>query len=134
MSLACRHLVANALIRRSNCTRAQSLLKAAARFEMKLEGDCVGASERVLAAGKPESMPEEFIMSAELADDIALLWKSEVVQRVYARRSEFWILDGADFYFSRCKDFAAKGFQPSEEDIIMARARTTGIILTEVHF
>jgi len=70
-------------------------------------------------------------MSPEIAADVFLLWQSDAVQKAYSRRSEFWILDGADYYFGRCRDFAAKGFAPSEEDIIMARARTTGIILTE---
>lgn len=109
----------------------QSLLKAVTRFGLKIDSDLTPASERVLAAGKPESVPEEFIMSPELAEDVGRLWKAEAVQEAYKRRSEFWILDGADYYFNHCKEFAAKGYAPTEEDIIMARARTTGIILTE---
>lgn len=110
----------------------QSLLKAVTRFGLKLDSELAPISERVLAAGKPDSVPEEFIMSPELAEDVVRLWKSEAVQQAYERRSEFWILDGADYYFAHCKEFAAKGFAPSEEDIIMARARTTGIIETQV--
>jgi hypothetical protein len=38
---------------------------------------------------------------SELADDIVYLWSHPIVQAAYARRHEFWILDGAEYYFDR---------------------------------
>jgi len=110
-----------------------ALLKAAVRLEYKLEtAEEEAAAERVLRVANAENMPEEFIMPPEMADDVVLLWNSRAVKEAFARKNEFWILDGAEYYFERCKAATAPGFVPNEEDVIMARARTTGIVLTEV--
>jgi hypothetical protein len=66
--------------------------------------------------------------NSELAEDIILLWAHPVIQNAFSRRHEFWILDGAEYYFERIKEATAPGFLPTEEDVIMARARTTGSI------
>ena len=35
-------------------------------------------------------------ITGELAQSIGKLWKSQAIQKAYARKTEFWILDSAD--------------------------------------
>jgi hypothetical protein len=46
----------------------------------------------------------EFTM--ELATQISSLWRSDAIQSVYARKSEYWILDGAKYYFENAERIA----------------------------
>lgn len=74
-----------------------------------------------------------------IAEDIEFLWKDSSISKVWGRRSEYWFLDATPYYFENLHRFMEDGYQPTEEDIIMARVRTTGIAQTEldegnVHF
>jgi GTPase SAR1 family protein len=74
-----------------------------------------------------------------IAEDIEFLWKDSSISKVWLRRSEYWFLDATPYYFENIHRFMEDGYQPTEEDIIMARVRTTGIAQTEldegnVHF
>lgn len=68
----------------------------------------------------------------DVADQIKQLWQSKAVQDVYARRNEFWILDAAEYYFTNIDRFVQDDYEPTEEDMIMARVLTTGIVTTEI--
>eukprot|EP01117_Protostelium_nocturnum_P012022 TRINITY_DN43_c1_g1_i1.p1 TRINITY_DN43_c1_g1~~TRINITY_DN43_c1_g1_i1.p1 ORF type:complete len:367 (-),score=122.72 TRINITY_DN43_c1_g1_i1:61-1161(-) len=79
------------------------------------------------------------LMPPEIGTAIASLWSTKVLKDTLARRAEFWNLDAADYYFDNVERFAEEGFVPTEEDCIMARVRTTGIVNTEfqdgpIHF
>jgi len=74
-----------------------------------------------------------------LADDIAALWSDKNIQEVWSRRSEYWFLDATPYYFEHIHRFIEEGYVPTEEDCIMTRVRTTGIVITEfdegpIHF
>ena len=53
-------------------------------------------------------------------------------EATYARRSEYWILDAAEYYFANMDRFGDDEFDPTEEDMIMTRVRTTGIVCSEL--
>ncbi|PRP75425.1 G-protein subunit alpha [Planoprotostelium fungivorum] len=71
------------------------------------------------------------IMTTEVGVAISRLWNTEVLKNTLARRNEFWNLDASDYYFDNVDRFIEEGFTPTEEDCIMARVRTTGIVNTE---
>jgi len=56
------------------------------------------------------------------------LWADEGIQQTYERREEFWCLDAAPYYFQEINRIAEDDYQPTEEDMIMTRVRTTGIV------
>lgn len=60
------------------------------------------------------------------------LWKSEPVQEAYKRRSEYWLLDSFGYYIDNLERFCEPNYIPSEEDSVMARIRTTGIVETKL--
>ena len=70
----------------------------------------------------------------ELVESIQLLWHSEAIQLTYSRRNEYWHLEATDYYFANAERYVADGFVPTEEDIVMARKRTTGVVVTELDY
>ena len=73
-------------------------------------------------------------MTYELLEHIQLLWHSESITLTYSRRNEYWHLEATDYYFSNAERYVADGFIPTEEDIVMARKRTTGVVVTELDY
>eukprot|EP00010_Vexillifera_abyssalis_P008810 CAMPEP_0201550522 /NCGR_PEP_ID=MMETSP0173_2-20130828/6882_1 /ASSEMBLY_ACC=CAM_ASM_000268 /TAXON_ID=218659 /ORGANISM="Vexillifera sp., Strain DIVA3 564/2" /LENGTH=353 /DNA_ID=CAMNT_0047960525 /DNA_START=6 /DNA_END=1067 /DNA_ORIENTATION=- len=70
-------------------------------------------------------------LTPELADDIELLWKDQGIQSIYKRSNEFQLGDSAEYFLSGVHRFAKDDYVPSEQDVLMARAKTTGITETE---
>mmetsp|Transcript_60509 Transcript_60509/g.146164 ORF Transcript_60509/g.146164 Transcript_60509/m.146164 type:complete len:365 (-) Transcript_60509:63-1157(-) len=73
-----------------------------------------------------------FDFGADDADCIAKLWADPDIQAAYQRRNEFWMLDAAPYYFQSVHRIAEEDYVPSDEDTLMTRVRTTGIV--ETHF
>ena len=73
-------------------------------------------------------------MTYELLESITALWHSEPIQLTYSRRNEYWHLEATDYYFSNAERYVADGFIPTEEDMVMARKRTTGVVVTELDY
>ncbi len=73
-------------------------------------------------------------LSLPLVEAIEHLWRSSAIQQAYARRSEYWILDSADSFILNARRFIAPDYRPTEEDIVLARKRTTGVVETELKY
>ncbi len=71
-------------------------------------------------------------ITRELAAALQRLYSSDPMQQTFARRSEFWLLDSFPFCMANLNRFCESGFVPTEEDSVMARIRTTGIVVTEL--
>jgi len=116
----------------------RSLLFACKDRDIKLDEDAKKAAERVLKAVEgharasvtPGASTQKFL-TKKVAKDIKLLWEHETMKKAWELRSEFWILENAAYYFDHVMDYIQEDYQPNEEDVILGRARTTGIIQTE---
>jgi len=108
-----------------------TVLKAGVKFGFELDEDVKALSDKITAAWEAQAEDSDFAFTPELAETIQALWKTDVVKSIYKRRNEYWLLDGASHYFDRCDVYAEEDFVPTEEDVVMARARTTGIVTTE---
>lgn len=74
-------------------------------------------------------------MSTELAEGVHKLWtNSEAIKAVWARKAEFWHLETTDFYLDNVLRFASASFTPTEEDIVLARKRTTGVVVSDFQY
>lgn len=73
----------------------------------------------------------EFISPA-LCARILRLFSSEMIEKAWQRRSEFWCLDSLPYCLQNLERFCDTDFLPNDEDIIMARIRTTGIVITDL--
>jgi len=84
--------------------------------------------QEVIKAGE-ESEP----FSAELAVALKNLWLDKGVSSVcYERRLEFHLHDSAKFFFDNLDRIANPSYKPNEQDILLTRIKTTGIV--EVNF
>jgi GTPase SAR1 family protein len=71
-------------------------------------------------------------LNQDMGKRIAKLFNSEAIQKTYARRSEFWLLDSFPYYIKNLERFTEPDWVPTEEDSVMARIRTTGIVVSNL--
>jgi len=105
-----------------------ALITAAEGFGLKFDDNDL--KERIERIQDFVSIPSIRRFPPQLGQDVSILWKHPHIQAAYSRRNEFWLLDAASYYFANVERFSEDDYMPSEEDIIMARVRTTGIITT----
>lgn len=71
-------------------------------------------------------------VTPEIAEAISTLWKDPGIQEIYSRANEFQLIDSAQYFFESIDRIAEDSFIPTPDDLLRARARTTGI--TEIAF
>jgi len=101
-------------------------LSACAKFGYPLDSDDLKTAEAINQREENTRIPPQ------LGPPVLKLFNSEPVKKAYARRSEFWILDSCAYYLQNLERFVEEGFEPTEEDQVMARIRTTGIVVTQL--
>lgn len=101
------------------------LLRACETFDIEISGE-----EAELAAAI-DAVDENHLLSEEHAGHIVRLWGSEPIRAAYGRRHEIYFPDAAPYYFDNIHRFVEEGFIPTEEDVVMARIRTTGMFMTQ---
>ena len=80
-------------------------------------------------------LPLPLRLTAEAVKDIQTLWhECPSMSEMWEQRSSFWILECAPFFLEQCHRFIAPDYVPNEEDVIMARKRTTGVQTTEFDY
>lgn len=88
-----------------------------------------------LAEGKAlieSDLKEDQPVDEVLGAHIKSLWLDPTIQECYAHQAEFQLNDSAKYFFDQIDTIATMGYIPSEQDVLHARAPTTGIV--ENHF
>ncbi|CAG9123536.1 unnamed protein product, partial [Plutella xylostella] len=70
--------------------------------------------------------------SEELLAAMKRLWADPGVQECFGRSNEYQLNDSAKYFLDDLDRLGAKDYQPTEQDILRTRVKTTGIV--EVHF
>ncbi|KAJ3648265.1 hypothetical protein Zmor_020079 [Zophobas morio] len=70
--------------------------------------------------------------SEELLAAMKRLWADSGVQECFGRSNEYQLNDSAKYFLDDLDRLGAKEYQPTEQDILRTRVKTTGIV--EVHF
>lgn len=68
----------------------------------------------------------------EVTNAIASLWQDPAIRECVGRSREFQLNDSAPYFFNEIRRIGERSYIPTDEDIIRARVKTTGI--TEVKF
>ncbi|OUM64648.1 hypothetical protein PIROE2DRAFT_8486 [Piromyces sp. E2] len=77
---------------------------------------------------------DENHFTKEVANAIDFLWTKEPsIKKIWEKRNDFWIMDAAYYYFDNVLRFIDEDFELTEEDYVMSRIMTTGIISTEIN-
>jgi len=79
---------------------------------------------------RDESTPKT-VLNEEIGAALNHLWQSKAIQKVFEMRDKYWVLDSVEYFMTNIERFADEGFVPEDDDIVMARVRTTGIVTTE---
>ncbi|KAJ7511657.1 G-protein alpha subunit [Mycena galericulata] len=92
----------------------------------------VGEEDEEEEGGQPGE-GKKVELGREMADAIEVLWRDPVVARVLDEHgSEFYLMDSAAYFISAIQRLADPEYTPTEEDVLRARAQSTGI--TETRF
>jgi len=68
----------------------------------------------------------------EFGQAVASLWSDPVINDVLNRSTEFYLMDSAAYFFSQLERICRRDYVPNPDDVLRARAKTTGI--TETRF
>jgi GTPase SAR1 family protein len=88
--------------------------------------------EEAKTADEIEAYNDQERITPELGKRITALFNGPAIQHAYSRRNEFWLLDSFSYYLENLDRFCDENFDPTEEDVVMARIRTTGIVVTNL--
>jgi len=88
--------------------------------------------EDTKTANEVEAYNDQERITPELGERIIKLFNSKAMQHAYSRRNEFWLLDSFEYYLENLTRFCSPEFEPNEDDVVMARIRTTGIVVTNL--
>jgi hypothetical protein len=107
-----------------NCVQSMNILiKALVDYEISVD-----AKTAKLVTQYTQNNTE---LTPDAAALIAKLWLRKPIQDAWAKRDNFWYLDAASYYFEHVERIGDPDFQPTDDDIVMARVRTTGLSVTE---
>jgi len=113
---------------RRNCIEViQVLLEAGKNLNIPLGDPDLNADAKEIAA-----LGSDATLTEELGQKVAKLWKDDGIQAVYARRDEFWLLDATNYFLNEVTRIADEYYELTEDDMVMTRIRTTGIVITSI--
>jgi len=115
-------------IERNVIQNMQGLLEAAKKWTI----DITNQESASYIAGLDEADAEKYVISEEVRDAIKKLWSEEGVQKAWTRANETQVFETAAYFFDAIDRLVRPSFEPTTDDILRARLKTTGII--EVKF
>ncbi|XP_063722973.1 guanine nucleotide-binding protein G(i) subunit alpha-1-like [Symsagittifera roscoffensis] len=63
-----------------------------------------------------------------IAQEIKTIWQNASIVATLDRKSEFYMLDSAQYFMSRIDDVKSPNYNPTDEDVLKARKQTSGIV------
>ncbi|ORY01846.1 guanine nucleotide-binding protein alpha subunit [Basidiobolus meristosporus CBS 931.73] len=72
-------------------------------------------------------------LPTDIAEAIKHLWKDEGVRECFKRSREFQLNDSAIYYFDSIDRIASPDYNPTDQDVLRSRIKTTGITETIFH-
>jgi len=73
----------------------------------------------------------EFRVTPTFAKHCKLLWADQGLKNTFGYRSRFQIPDATPYFFDKIDEIADPSYIPTYNDLLMCRARTTGIVQTD---
>jgi GTPase SAR1 family protein len=102
------------------------LIQAAVNFDLKIRV-AKAVVDKFLAVEDVRALE----LTPELAQEILNIWDDSSIMKAYKRRNEFQLFDGAEYFIREVVRLASPDFVPNDQDILVCRIQTTGIIETE---
>ena len=81
-----------------------------------------------------QSSPDvDYTLPSSLADAVESVWQDPVMQTILDHSTEFYLMDSAPYFFAEVKRICDPKYIPNQDDVLRARAKTTGITETRFH-
>lgn len=103
------------------------MLEGVERKNLKLESkEAQVAANRIIKGNEfdPRTPPK---ITKELAALYSAIWNDQGVQQVWNSRGDVQVQDALKYFMSSIQRISADGWEPTNQDILRARARTTGV-------
>lgn len=75
-----------------------------------------------------EDLRADSSITPEVAAHIRALWRAPATLKTYSFRARYQLTDNCKFFADKVLEIGSPGWVPTDEDVIRARARTTGIV------
>ena len=75
-----------------------------------------------------ESADDEDDINEEMGNAIKSLWKDPGAMKAWKRRAEFQIVESVKYYFNEIDRIKLDGYVATQQDMLLARVRTSGIV------
>ena len=85
-------------------------------------GDLAGAAKTFI------SLPDDADVAGENGKLVKKLWGNAGVKEAWGKRSGFQVLECLEYYCKEIDRISAQGYIPTQQDILQARVRTSGIV------
>jgi len=69
-------------------------------------------------------------LTIDLIVHIKKLWDSKTIRDIWEQRNNFQIMSCVDYYFEAIDRITSPNYQPTQEDILRSKTRTTGVLET----
>ncbi|KAG9243725.1 guanine nucleotide binding protein, alpha subunit [Calycina marina] len=106
-------------------------ISAMEEYDISFENESAAEAHVALVQQEKDLRPNEAVPSAYLKA-FKELWKDVGIQKVVEKGNEFALHDNLDYFFIDLDRIFSKDFVPTDQDVLRARLRTTGI--TETNF
>eukprot|EP01083_Nonionella_stella_P055488 146360_1 len=75
-----------------------------------------------------ETLPSDCEIDQKIAAKIKLIWDNEYIKLSYENRTNLAIVDSCSYFFDALDRISQPDYEPTEEDVLLVRTPTTGII------
>ncbi|KAF2154250.1 guanine nucleotide binding protein, alpha subunit [Myriangium duriaei CBS 260.36] len=108
---------------------AKALISAMQQFD--IEPEKLGNKECAAFVTEYQLDPDPNAqIDARVAEAVASVWADPAMPKVFDHSTEFYLMDSAPYFFDEVKRICAPGYIPTEQDVLRARTKTTGIYET----
>jgi len=104
----------------------QELINGTRTFELQIAPELQDDATKLLKMSQTDENLFNNLM--ELKDKLISLWKDKAIIEAYGRRNKLQLIDCCEFFLSNLDDILKTDFIPSDDHILRARYKTTGII------
>lgn len=115
------------IVENRNMTKAENELEMKGVGHSKIEDDNEQYARWIL-----DFEEENFSKDLEsVKHAIQALWTDKGIQSAWGQRAKFQIQDSASYFFTAIDRICSQNYVPTQEDVLLARIRTTGIVEQE---
>lgn len=107
----------------SNILQAMKIL-----IDQTIAFNLVSAVQAKEAFELVKGLDENDVINVRVGDAVKALWNDPGIKQVWARRSEYQIIESVEWYFNRIDLIKMPDYLPDKDDIIHSRVRTSGIV------